>query len=518
MPVIDIAKFDIERLTGLKFEEVAKLLEHVKCEVEEADGERVKVEVTHDRPDHFSAEGLARTLKGVAGVETGLPVIKLGPSPIKLVAGHIEERPYISMAVVRGVRLDDEAVRQLIQLQEKIHETYGRGRRRIAIGYYDVSKIKPPIYYRRISQDDEYTPLGFDKPIKVRDMYQLTEQGRRYSPLIHIERPPALVDSAGQIMVVIPVLGSECCKITERTTDVLIDVTGTDPRAVVNALSILIYALLERSGPRQVELVEGGTGYSHEYVKIETDERAVGDLLGVELSRADFLRYVKMARFDYVDGHVVVPPYRINVLSWVDVAEEVAVMIGYNQLPREAPRVMAAGRRHRVEVATQELRKSLLSMGFTEVNNYVLTDDSVGDFCRPARVANPISELYTTVRCSLVPQLVATAAAVKRREVKLFEVGEVVREGRTVRALALLISREGATLTDGLSAIKALCHRLGWSCKFKPLEAAWALPSRAAEVVGDVAGYVAEVNPDILTKLRHTTPTVAAELFIHMQS
>jgi phenylalanyl-tRNA synthetase beta chain len=131
-------------------------------------------------------------------------------------------------------------------------------------------------------------------------------------------------------------------------------------------------------------------------------------------------------------------------------------------------------------------------------------------------VANPISELYTTVRCSLVPQLVATAAAVKRREVRLFEIGDVVREGRTVRALAFLISREGVTLTDGLSAIKALCRRLDWSCRFKPLEAAWALPGRAAEVVGDVTGYVAEVSPDILIKLRHTTPTVTAELFIHM--
>lgn len=115
MPVIDIAKFDVERLTGLKFEEAANLLEHVKCEVEEVAGERIKVEITHDRPDHFSAEGLARTLKGIAGVETGLPVIKLGRSPIKLVAEYIDERPYISMAVVRGVRLDDEAVRQLIQ-------------------------------------------------------------------------------------------------------------------------------------------------------------------------------------------------------------------------------------------------------------------------------------------------------------------------------------------------------------------------------------------------------------------
>ncbi|MEM0277258.1 phenylalanine--tRNA ligase subunit beta [Pyrobaculum sp.] len=514
MPVIDVAKFDLERLTRMNFGEVIRLLEHVKCEVEEDLGDRLKLEVTHDRPDHFSAEGLARTLKGVAGVEVGLPKIRLGASSIRLEASHIEERPYISMAVVRGVRLDDEAVRQLIQLQEKLHETYGRGRRKIAIGYYDVSKIKPPIRYVRISQDDEYTPLGFDKPIKVREMYEATEQGRKYSHLINRERPPALVDSLDQIMVVIPVLGSECCKITDRSRDVLIDVTGTDPNAVTSALSILIYSLLERSETREVEVVEGGLTYVHRYVTIRTDEREVGSLLGVDITREDFVKYVAMARFGYQEGAVVVPPYRPNVLSWVDVAEEVAVMMGYNQFPREAPRIQSAGRRHRVEILTQEARKILLSMGFMEMNNYILADEAVEEICKPARVANPISELYSVVRCSIITQLIATATLVKRREIKLFEIGDVVRDGKTRRVAALLISRDGVTLTDGLSAVKALCHRLGLNCHFAEMSTAWALPGRVAEIRGDVEGYVAETSPDLLVKFKYGMPTVVAELYI----
>jgi len=60
VPVIDVAKFDLERLVGLRFEEIVKLLEYVKCEIEEDVGERVRLEVTHDRPDHFSPEGLPR--------------------------------------------------------------------------------------------------------------------------------------------------------------------------------------------------------------------------------------------------------------------------------------------------------------------------------------------------------------------------------------------------------------------------------------------------------------------------
>jgi len=514
VPVIEVAKHDLERLTHVKFEELVKFLEYVKCEVEEDLGDRVKLEVTHDRPDHFSAEGLARTLKGAADVEIGLPQIKTTWSSLELHAEAIEERPYISMAVVRGVRLDDEAVKQLIQLQEKLHETYGRGRRKIAIGYYDASKIRPPIFYTRVSQDDEYVPLGFDRPIKVREMYELTEQGHRYSHLINREKPPALVDSAGQIMVIIPVLGSECCKITEETQDVLIDVTGTDPRAVHSTLSVLIYALLERSNSKEVEIVRGGTTYTHRYTEIEVDAKAVGELLGVSLSQMEFERLVNKARLGYGGGKAVVSPYRVNILTWVDVAEDVAVMMGYNSLPRETPKVMTGGRRHGTEIFAGEVRRALMSMGFVEIGNYVLTDRAVESVCKAVYVANPISELYNTVRCSIVTQLIAAASAMRRREVKIFEVGDVVREGKTLKVAAFLISRDGVTLTDGLSVAKTLCSRLGLNCKTLATEVGWALQNRAARIEGDVSGYVAEASPDLLIRLGHLVPTVVGELVI----
>ncbi|MEM1806840.1 MAG: phenylalanine--tRNA ligase subunit beta [Pyrobaculum sp.] len=512
MPIVEVSKYDLERLTGLKYDEVAKLFEYIKCEKEDV-GDRVRLEVTHDRPDHFSVEGIAKTIKGVAEVETGLPKITVSESSIELVAEPIEERPYISMAIVRGVYLDDEAIGQIIQLQEKLHETYGRGRRRVAIGFYDVSKIKPPIYYRRVLEDDEYIPLGFDKFIKIRDMYELTEQGKKYSGLINRSRPPALVDSAGQIMVIVPVLGSECCKITPNTKDVLIDVTGTDQRSVLNIMSVLIYSLLERSLEKKVEVVRGGLQYRHNYQFIKLDEETAVGLLGFRLSRGEFENLLKRARFDYTNGEVVVPPYRFNVLSWVDVVEDIAILKGYNYIPREPPLLPSIGRRHRDEIFIDEVRKILLSLGYVEVNNYILTDSFVEHICRPVYVVNPISELYTAVRCSLVPQLINTAAYMKKREVKIFEVGDVVAEGRTLKSVGALLSREGVTLTDGLALAKTLCKRLGLSCSFVTTTLKWALENRAAKIVGDVTGFLAEVSPDLLIRHGHYTPTVIVEFF-----
>ncbi|RLE63315.1 MAG: phenylalanine--tRNA ligase subunit beta, partial [Thermoprotei archaeon] len=74
MPVIDVARWDLERLVGrmLKDEEVEKYLPMLKCEIEELSDTIVSYEATHDRPDLFSAEGLARALKGLLEIETGI--------------------------------------------------------------------------------------------------------------------------------------------------------------------------------------------------------------------------------------------------------------------------------------------------------------------------------------------------------------------------------------------------------------------------------------------------------------
>lgn len=519
MPVVDVALWDLQRLTRAGESEVLKAFEHIKGEVEEQKGDRLRIEVSHDRPDHFSAEGLARSIKGILGVETGLPKASVVAGGVSLeYVGVIEERPYAVMAIVRDLSLDDESLTQIIQLQEKIHETYGRDRKKVAIGFYDLSKIKPPIYYKRISQEDEYTPLGFDKPIKVKEMYELTDKGRRYSPLVRREAPPALVDSDGKIMVVIPILGSECCKVTPQTRDVLIDVTGHSVEALTKILSILVYSLLERSRSKVVELVKINGRYID-----PTQPRSIGvrkedieDVLGLKMSSEEYIDALRRARHDVDDGNVKVAPYRINLLSWIDLAEDVAIIKGYNALPRAPPLVASIGRRHAVEVLTEDARRQLLSLGFQEVMGGVLGDAGLYRMFGTEHplILNPVSETLNAVRSSLVPGLLYAASRQRRPHLKLFEVGDVVVRGRTVRSIAYLISGENITITDGASVLTALCGNLGLRCVPSNVKLPWCIEGRCAQLTGDLAGYIGEVHPQILERLEIYRPIVVAEMFL----
>jgi phenylalanyl-tRNA synthetase beta chain len=76
MPTVSISKRDLLKLVGkrdLSDEELAEALEMVKAEVKALGSDEIMLEVTADRADMFSVEGIARSLKGFLEVELGAP-------------------------------------------------------------------------------------------------------------------------------------------------------------------------------------------------------------------------------------------------------------------------------------------------------------------------------------------------------------------------------------------------------------------------------------------------------------
>ncbi|MEM3326300.1 MAG: phenylalanine--tRNA ligase subunit beta, partial [Thermoproteus sp.] len=240
------------------------------------------------------------------------------------------------------------------------------------------------------------------------------------------------------------------------------------------------------------------------------------EILGVKLADDEYIALLRKARHDVQDGRVLVAPYRINVLSWVDIAEDIAIMKGYNDLPREPPPIITAGRKHKIEIASEDARRALSILGFQEVMNGVLAYSALFDafgFTYP-RVKNPVSERLDAVRPSILPELLLVAAALKRPRFKLFEVGDVIVNGVTRRAVAIAIGGEGVTITDGISAVNALCSALGVNCRVENWRAPWSIEGRCVKVGGDISGYVGEVKPEILVGFEVFTPLVLGELLL----
>src|SRR3989344_1694691 len=142
MPTIEISKKDLCILTGKNFssEQLAEMLHYAKTTIESADADTLKLEAGDaNRPDLWSVEGIARTLKGQIGKETGMPRYRAENSGFLLKNAGVKARPLIACAVVKNLKLDYNAIKQIIQLQEKLCENFGLKRKEAALGIYDFT-------------------------------------------------------------------------------------------------------------------------------------------------------------------------------------------------------------------------------------------------------------------------------------------------------------------------------------------------------------------------------------------
>ncbi|MDO8626991.1 MAG: hypothetical protein Q7K42_00865 [Candidatus Diapherotrites archaeon] len=164
MPNIDINLKDLEKLLGKKLpEDLDEFFMFVKGEIDSREGDELKLDVKEtNRPDMWSTEGIARELKAKLGLETGLPKYKVKKGTTKVfIDKNLENvRPLIACAIVRNVKISENLLIQMIQLQEKIGTSFGRKRKECGIGLYDFSKMTPPVYYKGFKDNEiEFVPL-----------------------------------------------------------------------------------------------------------------------------------------------------------------------------------------------------------------------------------------------------------------------------------------------------------------------------------------------------------------------
>lgn len=545
MPVIRVSISDIEALLGSRvtLEKLYKGLTKLKCEVDNVEGDILEYEANHDRPDLFSAEGLARALRPFLGLE-GKQYYFVNSS-IKGYSEGIPGRPYIALAVVRDVVLNEEAIVQIMQLQEKLASTYGRARRKASIGVYDLDKIKPPIYYRAVDPyETRYKPLNENREMTLRQVLSETEKGRLYGYIIEsMERYPVLMDSKGTILSLAPILNSDDNKVTTNTRNILIDSTGLNPEIVVDMVTIMAVNIAERSQSRVIEVVgvehPGGLIIEAPRRKgrlISVNLSDVSRLIGVDISVEDAVRYLSLHYYTVrsIEGGVLTvetPIYRIDARSWVDVAEDIAISYGYDAIGRQAdslPYSTSIGKIHPLEYISRRVRDILVGLGFTEIANYMMTSIEsqttlMGYNQEVFVVENPKSDRYTAIRSWLTPGIIEAMIENKGKRARLavFEIGDVVLPdesmetgARVERRIGIAVSHEKATLTDGLAVVRTLFKELGVALSFEKTIVPGLLPERTAaiNVNGEQIGFVGEVKPEILYKLGLMNPVVVSEI------
>lgn len=546
MPTIEISLADLWVLLGRKLSlgELEDSLQAAKATFEEVSGDSVKVEISDtNRPDLWSAEGIARELRGALRIERGLPEHKVGKSnvAVKVEKKVAAVRPLIVAAVVKDVKLNDRAIEQLIQLQEKVALTYGRKRAQAAIGVYDADKIKPPIRYTTVAPNAiRFIPLDFEKPITPAEILKTHPKGKEYGDLLRgAKEYPLLIDSKAAILSMPPIINSAVVgKVTPKTRNIFIEVTGHDMKILSTALNVMVASLIDRGGKAESVVIEGQKKIVTPDLtpkQFSIDPEEVRKLLGLKVSDIEIIRLLQEARYEAKKtGRAIAvkyPAYRSDIMHARDIIEDIAISFGYNDFEPAPIKLITTGAADPLEEFSDKIRELMVGFGLQEVMTFTLTNYDVqykrvhseADYKRCAELGNPVSERFTVLRNWMTPSLIELLSRNTHVDYpqRIFEVGDVVwvdskEETRTrnVRTLAIAIAAHNAGYTDMKSIVDAFTAAIGADLKIKEDTRAIFIAGRQAAIFlgGEQIGWFGEIRPEVLNAWGIEVPIVTCEI------
>ncbi|HYY48569.1 MAG TPA: phenylalanine--tRNA ligase subunit beta [Thermoplasmata archaeon] len=531
MTNVDVPYEDLIDLLGrrMSLDECVDRITFMGAGPEGVQGDVMTFDVFPNRPDLYSVEGIARGLRGFLGLEAGLPSYDVAPATVDFVVDRnvAEVRPFALGGIIRGLELEEPLLRSLVELQERLHLTVGRKRRKVAIGIHDLDRVVPPFSYRGVRPHEvRFTPLGKAEEMDLAEILTKHEKGREYAPLV-ASKPlfPIITDAKGEVLSFPPVINGIRTQLTSDTRNLFLDVTGTDLDAVGGCLAILSTALAERGG--RIERVR--TKYADRTLETPDlaprphalDVRRANALTGLDVTAQQAVDFLRRMRHDATaEGdavRVLSPAYRLDLLHEVDLAEDLAIAWGYDRYPRALPRRQTIGAPLPANEFGDLVRGLLIGYGYQEVMSLVLASEKDG-FETPERVVvqNPLGDELTTLRSSLLPALLGIFRLNKHRELpqRVFETGDVVLRERNVRKVAGAAMHPKASFTEGKSLVLSLLRDVGRSGEVEPVEDSNFIPGRAATLLVDRerVGRFGEIHPRILEAYSLVQPVMAFEM------
>jgi phenylalanyl-tRNA synthetase beta chain len=218
---------------------------------------------------------------------------------------------------------------------------------------------------------------------------------------------------------------------------------GVDPNLADSALERAVILMVEYAGaqadPDGIDVYPGKKAP----ITLQLRTTRVCSLLGMKLSQdqvAHYLRSIdfRVASVDDTVLEVTVPSFRIDIEREIDLVEEVARLVGYNEIPTSQPFIrMDYPKRDALRSLRQEIAGLLTAQGFYEAINYSFVAESHLTLCRlpeddlrrsVTRLLNPLSEDQAIMRSMLLPGLLENIRRninFQRPDIRLFEIGKI---------------------------------------------------------------------------------------------
>jgi phenylalanyl-tRNA synthetase beta chain len=198
---------------------------------------------------------------------------------------------------------------------------------------------------------------------------------------------------------------------------------GVDQDSQDKVLRRFIQVVSEHANIKEMSIVSYNYK-ENQGIKIPVNVNKINQIIGININENDYLNYLTKLGFTIEENFVKVPSFRSDIKTQNDLAEEVARVIGYDNISRAEINVPKNENRNYKDVENK-LRYFLLDYGFYEVIN----SPFVGVSSKEAiKVDNPLDSNRAFLRTNLTDSLVENLLFNERRQkdsVKLFEISDI---------------------------------------------------------------------------------------------
>ncbi|MBA7467033.1 Phenylalanine--tRNA ligase beta subunit [subsurface metagenome] len=515
------------------------------------------LEVTPNRPDLLSVIGVAREVAALTGQSVSLPKVSYEDtgSPIKeQVSVEIADPdlcPRYCASLISGIKIGESPE----WLKQRL----------VACGMRPINNIVDATNYVMLEYGQPLHGFDFDRIKGKRIIVRRANKGEAIVTLDGVERTltrdTLIIADKERAIAIAGVMGGANSEVSEETTSVLLESASFNPASIhytshglclvseasmrferairpeltVPAIKRATQLILQLAGGQVARgLVDAYPG-RQEPKPILLRAAEVKRLLGIEFSLEKIAATLTAQGFDLemppgASEFLVTTPYwRSDIQLEADLIEEVARVVGYDQIPT----TMLSSSLPRYEPEPilglkKRLRRSLIGYGFQEVITYSLTSGRTLEKVlpqsgplepAPLRVANPMTADQEYLRTNLRGNLLAALAGNMRREdgaIRLFELGKVYlpRDNDLPdepEVLCGLLSSSGLEklspggtepidFFDAKGVVEGFLTQLSVQASFKEASDQGLRPGRQAAIViggSDKLGFFGELHPKV---------------------
>ena len=504
----------------------------------------VEYEITSNRVDCFGVIGIAREAAATFNKKLNAPIItKTGNDEdvndyIKVRIDNTDLCKRYTARVVKDIKIEPSPVwmqrrlmaqgirpiNSIVDITNYVMEEYGQ-----PMHAYDLDTIEDnTIIVRNAKKDEKFTTLDGQERDMDESVLMICD-GKKAVGIAGIMggENSMITDDVKTMLFESACFDGTNIRLSSKKVGLRTDASGKfekglDPNNAINAINRACQLIEELGAGTVVGGVVDVYPEKKEEITLPFEPEKYNKMLGTDISRDDMIDYFTRLELKVDGDNIVIPTWRQDLLSYADLAEEVARFYGYDKIPTSLPSGEATAGKLSYKLSIENVIKNTVEFsGFSQAMCYSFESPKVYDkllideddkIRKAVVISNPLGEDYSIMRTlPLDGMLTSLSTNYNRRnkDVRLYELGNVylpksepieeLPDERMMLTLGMYGEGDFFTLKG---AVEEILDDLGMDKKvvYDPDNKKNFLhPGRQAAIIydGKQIGYIGEVHPQV---------------------